>query len=132
MNCFHCNYQLSEVYSSFQGYPIFDEHYNFEIYRFCSLNCGLKHIIDSKKELVNKLKHFFDFYNVSPKDVKVALHFNRLIYFGGDLDYETYRENFVTPIINNFYDYDNDIYVTQSYIDYIPEEFLVSLEQLNE
>jgi hypothetical protein len=81
----------------FQGYSIFDANYNFEIYKFCSLNCGLKYIIDSKNELVKKLKNFFNFYEISPKNISQALPYTRLKIFGGDLNYKEYRENFVIP-----------------------------------
>jgi hypothetical protein len=101
MNCFHCYYPFVNVNENpeFMGYSIFDEHYNFEIYKFCSLNCGLRYIMDSKTELVKKLKHFFDFYSVDSKILKMALPIERLIYFGGDLDYTDYRKDFMRPDI---------------------------------
>jgi len=98
-SCFHCCYIFKNNNSEtmFQGYSIFDANYNFEIYKFCSLNCGLKYIIDSKNELVKKLKNFFNFYEISPKNISQALPYTRLKIFGGDLNYKEYRENFVIP-----------------------------------
>ena len=109
--CFHCYYPFSGTvgnYSgtAFQGYPIFDENYNFEIYRFCSLNCGLKYIMDSNENLVKKLKNFFNFYSVDSKILKQALNIDRLKVFNGDLSYEEYRKDFVCPKIHPTY---NDI-----------------------
>lgn len=114
MNCFHCYYHFSNnkennsetVGNYFQGYPIFDEHYNFEIYRFCSLNCGLKYIMDSNENLVKKLKNFFDFYTVDSKSLRQALPKERLKVFNGDLSYEEYRKDFICPKIYPIY---NDI-----------------------
>ena len=122
MNCFHCYYLFSQISEDsetqeFKDYFIFDEHYNIEIYRFCSLNCGLKYIMDSKTELVKKIKHFFDFYDVvpysekNPSGVSQALPKERLIIFGGYLDYTTYRKDFICPdmhvksesIIDNYF-----------------------------
>lgn len=114
MNCFHCYYPFSKVFESedenidnyynnskigFQGYFIFDENYNFEIYRFCSLNCALKYIVDSNENLVKKLKNFFNFYAVDSKILKQALPIKRLKIFSGDLSYEQYRKDFVCPKI---------------------------------
>lgn len=123
MNCFHCAYLIKTT----GDYYIFDENYNFEIYRFCSLNCGLKHImseaqehrfVDSKPNLVKKLKNFFDFYSIDPKSqsIKQALPFERLKVFGGDLSYSEYRKDFVCPFIDTSYDYTDTIY--QDYIEY--------------
>jgi hypothetical protein len=111
----------------FAGYSIFDENYNFEIYKFCSLNCGLKYIVDSKDQkvsenevfkptLVKKLKNFFDFYQIDPRTQKCpqALPIERLIVFGGDLDYKTYRKDFICPDIH--ISSENIIY--NSYIDF--------------
>jgi hypothetical protein len=53
--------------------------------------------MNSKPDLVKKLKNFFDFYEISPKNVSQALPYTRLKFFNGDLSYEKYRENFVTP-----------------------------------
>jgi hypothetical protein len=117
MNCFHCYYPLKNVNDygiEFEGYSIFDENYNFEIYKFCSLNCGLKYIMDSNTDLVKKLKNFFNFYEVDSKSFKQALPIERLVYFGGDLDYATYRKDFVCPDI---YIQDENIYYN-SYIDF--------------
>jgi 5'(3')-deoxyribonucleotidase len=130
MNCFNCCYPFSKifnsedtsVYENFQGYPIFDEHYNFEIYRFCSLNCGLKHIMNSKNELVKKLKHFFDFYEVSPKEVSQALPYTRLKIFNGDLSYIEYRENFITPENFIFEDMENI-----QIFDYVVTDYIYNL-----
>lgn len=121
MNCFHCNYPLSS-----QGYKIFDENYNFEIYEFCSLNCGLKYIVDSKENLVKKLRNFFNFYNIDSKTLltpeskiplKQALPFERLKVFDGDLSYKDYRKDFITP---NFY-YDSYDIQNESFITYEAE-----------
>jgi hypothetical protein len=145
--CFHCFYNISsiEFLSKFQQVFIFDENYNMEIYRFCSLNCGLKFIMsfaqeqsskdlgaslcpelcskdrrspelcsmDSKTPLVKKLKNFFDYYEVSPKDLRsqeqgskdlrspeqsskdhiipLNIDFKNFT----DLDYKNYRKNFI-------------------------------------
>ena len=134
MNCFHCYYPFLKIFKNFQGYAIFDEHYNFEIYRFCSLNCGLKHIIteaqehssmNSKPDLVKKLKNFFDFYEVSPKTNKClsqALPYIRLKIFNGDLSYEEYRENFVTPENFIFKDMENI-----QIFDYVVKDYIYDL-----
>jgi hypothetical protein len=139
MNCFHCYYPFSKIFNSediniyknFQGYFIFDEHYNFEIYRFCSLNCGLKHIVaeaqehksnDSKPDLVKKLKHFFDFYEISPKCLSQALPYTRLKIFNGDLSYTEYRENFVTPKNFIFEDMENF-----QIFDYVVTDYIYNL-----
>jgi hypothetical protein len=117
MNCDNCLFAFSNVYPSCQGYTIFDENYNFEIYRFCSLNCGLKFIvskaqeprsIDSQPDLVKKLKHFFDFYDTDSKTVKMALPRERLIIFDGDLTYSEYRKDFICPVIDTSYSYDDE------------------------
>lgn len=93
--CFHCFYNISsiEFLSKFQQVFIFDENYNMEIYRFCSLNCGLKFIMDSKTQLVKKLKNFFDYYEVSPKEVIMPLNINMEDF--KNLDYKNYRKNFI-------------------------------------
>ena len=93
--CFHCFYNISskEFLSKFQQVFIFDENYNMEIYRFCSLNCGLKFIMDSKIQLVKKLKNFFDYYEVSPKEVIMPLNINMEDF--KNLDYKNYRKNFI-------------------------------------
>ncbi len=124
MNCFHCAYLIKTT----GDYYIFDENYNFEIYRFCSLNCGLKYIVDSNENLVKKLKNFFDFYNVSPKKVSQALPFERLKVFGGDLSYSEYRKDFVCPFIDTSYDYIDTIY--QDYIEY-KVELIEPLDEFN-
>ena len=118
MSCDHCFYEFSKIYPTFQGLPIFDEHYNFEIYRFCSLNCGLKFMLNEaqersskelpKTDLVKKLKNFFDFYNIEPKSVQCAQPRESLKIFGGTLDYETFRKDFSTPYIDPFFGYEND------------------------
>ena len=55
--CFHCCYPFKNINTeniNFQGYSIFDENYNFEIYKFCSLNCGLKYIMSEAQEVSSK------------------------------------------------------------------------------
>ena len=116
MNCDNCVFPFSKIYTTCQGYAIFDEHYNFEIYRFCSLNCGLKFIIDSKTELVKKLKNFFDFYNIDSKSIKMALPKERLLVFDGDLSYTEYRKDFVCPFVDTSYGYD------ENFITYVLDE----------
>jgi hypothetical protein len=112
MNCDHCFYEFSKIYPTFQGLPILDEHYNFEIYRFCSLNCGLAFIMNNvtseSKNLPQRLKNFFDFYNVDPKSFRQSLPRESLKVFNGSLDYETYRKDFITPFIDPFFGFNEE------------------------
>ena len=108
MNCHHCLYPFDQVYHLCTGYATFDATNYFEPFRFCSLNCALYYIVDSGNNLPDRLKNFFYYYDVDPKKVKQALPRERLNILGGDLSYSEYRKDFICPVIDPSYGYNDD------------------------
>lgn len=112
-SCDHCLYDFVNISSTFKGYPTLDADNYFEPFRFCSLNCALYYIVNSEHNLPQRLKNFFAYYEVDPKNVKQAFPRERLLILNGDLDYENFRKNFLCP---NTLFFDSNITLNSNFI----------------